>query len=165
MYENKIHSGTRSCGFVPFLSTLVQSNSQVKPVKPRSCAPISKVRGPKLCYIKKLPGRLHGGRRRGNFVFWFSRALETAFLGVFLRFAMVFLTGTNCLWNKRCNVASCSTLLEAEKPFCQKMFFLQQKSEVAMAPLLVTWPLKSCGVGDGLSYDTIAASFVLSIYK
>ena len=48
---------------------------------------------------------------------------------------MVFLKGTNYLWNKTCNEESCSTLSKAEKPFSQQIFFVQQKCGVAMAPL------------------------------
>ena len=51
----------------------------------------------------------------------FSKAQE-------IRFAMVYLKRTTFLWNKRCNRASCSTLSKAEKAFCQKIFFVQQKS-------------------------------------
>ena len=72
--------------------------------------------------------RLQGRCWRGNFrLFGFSRAQENAFPGAFVRFAMVYLMGTNCLWSKRWNGASCNTLSKAENPFCQRIFFVQQK--------------------------------------
>ena len=41
--------------------------------------------------------------------------------------------GTNCLWNKRCNGASCSTLQKKKSPFLPKLFIVQQKSGGGMA--------------------------------
>ena len=65
--------------------------------------------------------------------FMFSRAQENGFPEAFLRFAMVYFKGHNYLWIKSCNGGSCTTLSTAEKPFCQIIFFVQQKRGMAMA--------------------------------
>ena len=59
-----------------------------------TCALIFKVRGPKLCYIYYLPEAPPGGAR-GDFIFWFSRNQENAFLDAFQR--ILFLCH-NCLF-------------------------------------------------------------------
>ena len=49
----------------------------------RAYTSISKVRGQKLRFFSISRRRLHGGCRRENFVFWFSRTQENATLDAF----------------------------------------------------------------------------------
>ena len=60
---------------------------------------------------------------REIFAFWFSRVQENTFPDAFFKICYG-VPGTNYLWNKRCNGLSCNSLSKAEKPFCQRIFFV-----------------------------------------